>query len=191
MQTFENSSDCGGSDEESSDEFMDDLLRSLSDNESDTEFNYSTGMLFESHSFLPFDEQVDVDTDISYSTPLYENAPLSVAASWQAIMGFSLANHLPYTAMAQLLNLLKVHVPSMHGLPKSFNTFKKHFITDEIQPQQRFCSLCFKKIKQEEKHCSQRSCIDDKADLCYFVSVPITAHLKQVVEGKFTGFVKK
>lgn len=187
LHTFENSSDGGESDEESSDEFMEDLLRSLSDNESDTEFTYSTGMLLESHSFLPFDEQVDVETDISYSTPLYENAPLSVA-SWQAIMGFSLANHLPYTAMAQLLNLLKMHVPSMHCLPKSFNTFKKHFITDEIQPQQRFCSLCFKKIKQEEKHCSQRSCIDDKADLCYFVSVPITAHLKQVVEGKFTEF---
>ena len=113
-----------------------------------------------------------------------------IAASWQAIMGFSLANHLPYTAMAQLLNLLKVHVPSMHsmhGLPRSFNAFKKHFITDEIQP--RFCSLCFRKIKQEDKHCSQRSCIDEKADLCYFISVPISAHLKQVMEGKFTEFI--
>lgn len=33
--------------------------------------------------------------DAFHSIPLYENAPLSVAASWQAIIGFSLANHLP------------------------------------------------------------------------------------------------
>ena len=158
---------------------MDDLLRSLNDNKSYTEFHYSTGMLLESHSFLPFDEQMDVEADVSYSTPISENAPLSVAASWQAIMGFSLANHLPYTAMTQLLNLLKMHVPSMHSVPKSS-------FTDEIQPQQQFCSVCFRKIQQEEKHCSRRSCIDDNADLCYFVSVPITQHLKQMVEGKFT-----
>ena len=81
MHTFENSSDGGGSDKESYDEFIDDLLRSLSDDESDTEFNYSTGMLLESHTFLPFDKQVDAETDISYLTPLYENAPLSIAAS--------------------------------------------------------------------------------------------------------------
>ena len=183
LYSFGNSDESSGSDEESSDEFMDNLLRFLSDDESDTEFQFSPGMLLESHAYLPFDEQMDVETDASHSTPLYENAPLSVAASWQAIMGFSLANHLPYTAMAQLLNLLKIHVPSAHSLPKSLNSFKKHFIIDEAQPQQRFCSLCFRKLKPEEKHCSQMSCRDNKADVCYFVSVPITAHLKQIVEG--------
>ena len=169
-----------GSDEEYSD---DNVLNFLSDNESDTEYQYSPGMLLESHSFLPLSEQVDEETGAFHSTPLYDSAPLSVAASWQAIMGFSLAHHLPYTAIAQLLNLLKMHVPSVHSLPKSLNSFKKHFVVDEAQPQERFCSLCFRKLTSEEKHCSQRSCRDNKADLCYFVSVPITAHLKQIVEG--------
>ena len=174
------SDESGGSDEEYSD---DNVLSFLSDDESDIEFQYSPGMLLESNSFLPFSELMDEETDASHSTPLYENAPLSVAASWQAIMGFSLAHHLPYTAMAQLLNLLKLHVPSVHSLPKSLNRFKKNFAIDEAQPQERFCSHCFRKLESEEKRCSHRSCRENKADLCYFVSVPITAHLKQIVEG--------
>ena len=183
LHSFENSGESGGSDEDSSDEFMDNVLRFLSDDESDTELQLSPGILLESHSYLPFSDQKDEEAGGFHLTPLYENAPLSVAASWQAIMGFSLANHLPYTAMAQLLDLLKMHVPSAHNLPKSLNSFKKHFIIDEGQPQERFCSLCFRKLKSDEKHCSQPSCRDDKADLCYFVSVPIAAHLKQIVEG--------
>ena len=34
-------------------------------------------MLLETHAHLPFSDQVDVETDASHSTPLYENAPLS------------------------------------------------------------------------------------------------------------------
>ena len=71
LYSFGNSDESGGSDEESSDEFMDNLLRFLSDDESDTEFQFSPGMLLESHSFLPFDEQMDVETDASHSTPLH------------------------------------------------------------------------------------------------------------------------
>ena len=63
-----------GSDEEYSD---DNVLSFLSDDESDTEYQYSPGMLLESHSFLPFSEQMDEETGAFHSTPLYDSAPLS------------------------------------------------------------------------------------------------------------------
>ena len=76
---------------------------------------------------------LDEEIDTSLFTPLYEDAPLSVAASLQAIMGFSLGNHLSYSAMDQLLDLLKLHVPSTCGLPKSLNRLKRQFFIDEPQ----------------------------------------------------------
>ena len=106
---------------------------------------------------------------------------LSVSASWQAIMGFTLTNHLSYAAMGQLLDLMKIHVPNLHGLPKSVGTFKKRFTMDNVPPQKRFCLECFETIGDGKKHCSRRQCIDIKADICYFVSV--TAHLQQILAG--------
>ena len=50
MCDFGNSDESGGSDEEYSD---DNVLSFLSDDESDTEFQHSPGMLLESHAFLP------------------------------------------------------------------------------------------------------------------------------------------
>ena len=78
LYSFGNSDESGGSDEESSDEFMENLLRFLSDDESNTEFlQFPPGMLLETQTYLPFSEQVDVETDAAHSIPLYENASLS------------------------------------------------------------------------------------------------------------------
>ena len=126
---------------------------------------------------------LDEEIDTSLFTPLYEDAPLSVAASLQAIMGFSLGNHLSYSAMDQLLDLLKLHVPSTCGLPKSLNRLKRQFFIDEPQPLQRFCSNCFVPVK---KKCVKRSCSAIKAEVCFYVPVPIISHLKQIVAGMFS-----
>ena len=176
---------CGnGSDEElSSDEcgidWIDELTGSSidGDEESDTVFQISLEMLDESH---------ELQLDTFRRSPLYDGAPLSVAASWQSIMAFALANHLPYTAIDQLLSLLNLHVPSSSGLPKSLNSMKSHFTIDEPLPQQRFCSECFDNVSSKEKYCPQQTFRANKAQLCYFVPVPISTHLKEIVGGTCT-----
>ena len=65
------------SDEESSDKFMDNLLIFLSDDKSDRVPSCSFPMECYLKHILPFCDQVDVETDASHSTPLYENASLS------------------------------------------------------------------------------------------------------------------
>ena len=100
-------------------------------------------------------------------------------------MAFALANHLPYTAIDQLLSLLNLHVPSSSGLPKSLNSMKSHFTIDEPLPQQRFCSECFGNVLSKEKYCPPQTIRANKAQFCYFVPVPISTHLKEIVEGSY------
>ena len=70
--------------------------------------------------FTPYEDQDSSSEDeMEFPQPLYDNAPLSDSASWQAIMHFALANHLSYAAVDQLLALLKIHLPSTAGIPKN------------------------------------------------------------------------
>ena len=155
---------------------IDELIGSLIDIDegSDTEFHISPAEML---------DESELQFDTLQQHPLYAGAPLSVAASWQSIMAYALANHLSYTAIDQLLGLLKLHVPSSSGLPKSLNRLKSHFNIDEPLPQQRFCSQCFGNVSSKEKCCSEQTCRANKAELCYFVPVPISTHLKEMVAG--------
>ena len=121
------------------------------------------------------------DEEMACSQPLYDNAPLSDSASWQAIMHFALNNHL---SMGQLLHLLKVHLTSQAGLPKNNASFRRRFV-ESVPPQQCYCSICFKGFEDQSKSCFNRDCRENKADICYFVPVTITTHFQQIVKGKY------
>ena len=70
--------------------------------------------------FTPYvDEDSTSEEEMDFPQPLYDNAPLSDSASRQTIMQYALANHLSYAAVDQLLTLLKIHLPSPSGLPKT------------------------------------------------------------------------
>ena len=113
---------------------------------------------------------------------LYNNAPLSVSASWQAIMHFSLANHLSYNAMNQLLDLIKIHLPAEAMLPKNVSSFKGRFV-QSVPTQCLYCSECYNQI-EKEGFCINSDCKEKAATVCYFVPVSIVNHLKQIFNGQ-------
>jgi len=101
---------------------------------------------------------------------LYDNAPLSVSASWQAIMHFSLSNHLSYNAINQLLDLMKIHLPSEAMLPKNVPSLKRMFVKT-VPTQYLYCSECYNQI--EGAFCNNSNCKEKAAAVCYFVPVSI------------------
>ena len=184
----------GGESDSDSMEFVEELMQSVGDEvESGSGSDWSDHEVYrellhhEAHVFLPYEEDdSSSDEEMACPLPLYDNAPLSVSASWQAIMHFTLANHLSYAAMGQLLNLLKVHLPSRTLLPKNVASFRRHFV-ETVPPQLRYCSECFERVENGTKYCMNRECMEKQAEICYFVPVPVTTHLKQIFSGKCTN----
>ena len=100
---------------------------------------------------------------------LYDNAPLSVSASWQAIMHFSLTNHLSYNAMNQLLGSIKIHLSSNAILPNNIASFKKKFV-ETVPAQYLFYSECFSQLEMKATSCDDSICKEKAAAVCYFYS---------------------
>ena len=75
--------------------------------------------------FTPYEDQDSTsEEEMEVAHPLYDNAPLSDFASWQAIMHFALTNHLSCSATDQLLALLKIYLPSAK-VPKNSGSLRR------------------------------------------------------------------
>ena len=118
---------------------------------------------------------------LSTILPLFENADVSVAATWHSIMKFSLVNHLSYAAMSHLLQLLAFILPNASHLPKSIHLLKKEYCCS-IPPKQKYCSNCVAEIEETNSCCQKRECKDH--DISWFVNVPFHEHLKQMCQSK-------
>ena len=171
IHSFENGGESGSEDGDgdasSGDDTAADFIENLmclaesldSDSEADTDFNQQLVLSYESGSdtsdvdpidhalnFTPYTDQDSAsEEEMEFPQPLYDNAPVSDSASRQAIMYFALANHLSYTAVDQLLALLKIHLPSSAGIPRNSSSLRRRFI-DGIPLQQYYCWHCFTRL---------------------------------------------
>ncbi len=85
-------------------------------------------------------------------------------------MEFSINNNLTYSAIENLLDLLKFHSLTPNNLPPSLYKLKKryHDVNDNGIRQQ-FCSGCYNEIILREV-CTRRSCQQNKAELCQLLT---------------------
>ena len=125
-----------------------------------------------------------------FAVPLYEGADLSIFDSYFLAFQFSVRHCLTST---ELLNLLRVHVPTSAKVAKSLYRLKKYFL--QLFPHakcttHRYCSCCFSP-ENEEGNCptstTAGSCDGGKME--EFVSIPLGPQLKNKFEGNYVAII--
>ena len=116
--------------------------------------------------------------------PLYAGAPLSTEESLFTTYLYAIKNKLSYEAIAQLIELIQLHIPSPNSFPRSVYMLKKHVSDMATQKIQKYCSLCFEEIPNNCKQCSRRAC--KQVALSYYAVLPIEDHLQEIFKGIIT-----
>ena len=122
-------------------------------------------------------EELNLENDIDFVTPLYVDSRISVSGATCSIMHYCMAYKLSYTAIGELLKLLQLLCPSPNHLPASVYQLKKYFRQCQMPHKcYNICSNC-QAIKEE--------CICDHQLLnSHLVHVPIKKQLYSVIKSK-------
>ena len=80
--------------------------------------------------------------------PLYPGAPISKEASWLSIYHYAISNWLTDVAMKELIELIKVHIPSSKLCPTSLHSLKKCFGNMNAVTTLHFCSNCQQEVEK-------------------------------------------
>ena len=119
---------------------------------------------------------------------LCKGSSLSVSSSSVLIMKFKMRHNLTQEALADLLQLIKLHCPSPNQCSSSVYQFKKHF-PDLNYPivMHYFCSRCLHAVESvtESRTCSNAHCGSDFSvadSVSSFIEVPLDCQLKVLFE---------
>lgn len=114
--------------------------------------------------------------------PLYPGAAISVCAAYCLIMKFAITSKLSYTAIGNLLKLLRLLCPFSNNLPSSFyrlRTFFKQYTPSHEK--QRVCPEC-ERVLEVGDHCPR-----DHGGFGHVVHIPIEKSLRTIVQSKWTS----
>ena len=87
--------------------------------------------------------------------PLYNSASLSAETSSWAIMQFAISNKLTYSAISELLELIKLHYPAPNPCVRSLYMLKKQFNQQSECQKFHYSSKCMAELDIKAKCCSQ------------------------------------
>ena len=126
-----------------------------------------------------------IHADSALQTPLYDGAPVTTEESMLATYMFAIRNKLSYQATSQLLELIKIHLPSPNSFPKSFYKLKKHLSGMAALKLRKFCSSCLDEIPEGQKECGKRKCKQSckLSSLSYYAVLPFQEHIEYIFEG--------
>jgi hypothetical protein len=114
---------------------------------------------------------------------LYPGAGATAESSWREIIDFYVTHKLTYSALNDLLRLLKKLCPSSSNLPASSYLLRKHFnyVTDGCK-EYTFCAECHDEL--EGRVCANPECHTKKQQFSYFITIPFDNHLKLIYSSK-------
>lgn len=119
---------------------------------------------------------------------LFENCPLSVAASTLLIKKFQMRHNLTNGSLTDLLCLLRLHFPSPNQFPASLYHFNKLLpvLRDPLEFT-CYCSKCFQEISdKQETTCPNQSCqnslTSETGALSSFIEVPLEPQLITILQ---------
>ena len=123
--------------------------------------------------------------DSALNTPLYNGASVTTEESMLATYLYAIRNKLSYQATSQLLDLMKIHLPTPNSFPRSFYKLKKHLSGMAALQLRKFCSSCLDEIPQGRKECSKRQCKQSckQSGLSYYAVLPFQEHIEYIFEG--------
>ena len=113
--------------------------------------------------------------------PLYQNSPVSVETSMYSTYLYVVKNKLSYQATSQLLDLLRIHLPSPNHYPESLHVLKKYLSAMASLKITKFCSVCFKEVPQQHKHCSNSH--HNASAVAHFALLPFEDHIRDTFSG--------
>lgn len=115
---------------------------------------------------------------------LYSGSLLSADTSWCIMMHFAIENKLSYSAIHDLVELLKMHCPSSSVCPPSFYKLRVYFKSlFQSCTYLKYCSNCMEEIKSESSStgvCSNKACCNLKAKTCSLALLPIEERIKEL-----------
>lgn len=134
-------------------------------------------------SIHSIDSADDISLSMNHEEPLGDGATMS-ESSWRAIIDFHVTHKLTYSALNDLLGLLKRLCPSSQDLPASTYLLRKHFkyVVDGCQ-EYTYCAECHKEL--EGRICANPECRTKKQQYAYFITIPFENHLKLIYSSKF------
>ncbi|KAF4080213.1 hypothetical protein AMELA_G00167860, partial [Ameiurus melas] len=142
------------------------------ESESELSFHTDTFQFVEqgtSDDNLTFDDEVNVELNIEEGTklqnstntgdsPLYRNAPISVAESLLLIMPFANRHKITGKALSDLLTLITLHCPSdiQTECFQNLMKFQKFFDNSSSLLLHKYCSTCLMSVESTDTHCKYR-----------------------------------
>lgn len=94
---------------------------------------------------------------------------------------YAVKNKLSYQATAQLLDLMRIHLPLPNHYPQSFHVLKKRLSATTSLKVTKFCSICFKEVPQQHKYCTNTH--HEASAVAHFALLPFEDHIRDIFSG--------
>ena len=116
---------------------------------------------------------------------LYKEAMIKTSASSVLIMKYAMKHKLTREAIADLLQIVKLHCPSPNNIPSSLFHFKKQFKDFQYPIKYHyFCNTCLSEVPKSGEFCTNHDCNHSFAEtnsLSSFIELPIGLQLKTIL----------
>lgn len=127
-------------------------------------------------------------SSIPNNVPLYEGSSLTIPSSSTLLMKYKMRHNLTKEALSDLLQLIRLHLPSPNQYPSSLYIFQKQFL-DLPYPFvfHSFCAKCLGTVTSERvcvnQHCSN-GVLDDNS-ISSFIELPVDLQLQIILKRMF------
>lgn len=130
----------------------------------------------------PFASEQVIDDELF--EPVYLNSTVTVCGAYFSIMHFASKNKLSYTAIDDLLDLLRLFCPEPNAIPSSIYMFKKFFKKfSGGYTKQSYCMDC--KTMFEGKSCTTQNCCNSSGEKGHLIQIPMKKALQAIVSSKW------
>ena len=120
---------------------------------------------------------------------LYKEALITTSASSVLIMKYAMKHKLSREALADLLQIVKLHCPSPNNIPSSLFHFKKQFKDFQYPIKYHyFCNACLSEVPKNVEFCTNQDCsysFTEAYSLSSFIELPVGLQLKSILERKW------
>ena len=124
-----------------------------------------------------------VETLPEITTPLYHSAAITQFQSLMLLLLFAIRNALSGKGITELLQLVRVHLPSSARMPSTVYSLRQFFIRayPECNGQvHAYCSICHRTLQIGDGICEVAGC-EGKSD--YFICTQLPLQIKRMMEG--------
>ena len=138
----------------------------------------------------------DTNADVHTSEPtvtnleLFEGSSLNTLTSNVLILKYSMKHKLTNDALADLLKLLKLHLPTPNHCAESVYCLRKsldQFVTGYVHITHYFCSSCTTEVEVNCALCPNSDCeaaLVSNDSWSSFIEIPIEQQLKKIIESE-------